>query len=226
MRLLLVEDDMQLGPALADALSAEGWAVDISFDGNEGLHRLTTNPYDAAVLDVNLPGLDGFTVLALARERGTRVPVIVLTARASVGDRVRGLDAGADDYLVKPFSMDELCARLRALLRRGAPARPAQLSVGDLVFDPATRAATRAGRRLEDLTPKETELLEYFVRNAGVVVTRTMISEHIWNESFESFANVIDVHVTRLRRKLERFNKARLLHTVRGSGYILSVEAP
>jgi len=225
MRLLIIEDDPQLLRALDEALGALGWSVDLARDGEEALHKLTTRPYDAAVLDVGLPVMDGLTALGKARAQGSRVPVIILTTRSAVGDRVRGLDTGADDYLVKPFAIDELSARLRALLRRGAPPRPAVLRVGDLEYDPATRGVTRGGRPLEDMTPKEIDLLEYLLRNAGVVVTRTMISEHVWNESFESFANVIDVHITRMRRKLERHGLPRLVHTVRGAGYVLS-EAP
>ncbi len=225
VRILIVEDDAALCAALRDALIRTGYAVDVSSTGEDGLHLFRTESYDAIVLDLNLPDLSGFDVLVRARAAGATAPVILLTARGAIEDRVRGLDAGADDYLVKPFATTELHARLRALLRRGAAGRPGVLAVADLRFDPATRTGERDGTRL-DLTPKEAALLEYLLRNAGIVVTRTMIAEHIWDSSFESFANVIDVHVTRLRRKLERAGRKRLIHTVRGSGYLLAPEPP
>lgn len=221
MRVLVVEDDAALGRAIHDALGAAGFAADLSADGEDGLFRLGAEPYDAVVLDINLPGIDGFEVLARARKVGNRVPILLLTARGALGDRVRGLDGGADDYLVKPFATAELLARLRALLRRGAAGRPACLTIGGLTFDPASRVVTRDGERLDGLTPKETAILEYLLRNEGTVVTRTMISEHVWGDSFDSYANVIDVHVANLRRKLERGGAGRLLHSVRGVGFVL-----
>jgi two-component system OmpR family response regulator len=226
MRVLVVEDDVPLGRAVRDALEDAGLAVDVARDGEDGLFRMTRDPLDAVVLDLNLPGMDGFEVLARARAAGTRAPVLLLTARGAVGDRVRGLDGGADDYLVKPFALPELLARIRALLRRGAQGRPGLLACGGLTFDPATRAVVRDGTNLRDLTPKEAAILEFLLRNAGTVVTRTMISEHVWDDSFESFANVIDVHVANLRRKLERDGRTRILHSVRGIGFVLQEEAP
>jgi two-component system OmpR family response regulator len=226
MRVLVVEDDLPLGSAVRDALEEAGFAVDLSRDGEDGLHRIARDPVDAVVLDLNLPKIDGLEVLARARNAGARAPVLLLTARGNLGDRVRGLDGGADDYLVKPFAMPELLARLRALLRRGAEGRPAALSVGGLVYDPATRAVTRDGAPVPDLTPKETAILEYLLRRSGTVVTRAMISDHVWGDSFDSFANVIDVHVAHLRRKLERDGKPRILHSVRGVGFVLQEDAP
>jgi two-component system OmpR family response regulator len=221
MRVLVVEDDGALGRAIHDALQAAGFAADLSPDGEDALFRLKAEPFDAVILDINLPGMDGFGVLARAREAGIRAPILLLTARGALGDRVRGLDGGADDYLVKPFATAELLARLRALLRRGVVERPASLDLGGLRFDPASRIVTRDGEALDDLTPKEIAILEYLLRNQGTVVTRTMISEHVWGDSFESYANVIDVHVGNLRRKLERGGKARLLHSVRGVGFVM-----
>jgi DNA-binding response OmpR family regulator len=224
MRALIVEDDAALARAIRDALEPAGFAADLSPDGEDGLFRLQREPWDAVILDINLPGIDGFTVLARARKAGVRAPILLLTARNSVGDRVRGLDAGADDYLVKPFAAAELLARLRALLRRAGADRPPTLSLGDLTFDPASRVIERDGEPLDDVTPKETAILEYLLRNQGTVVTRTMISEHVWGDSFESYANVIDVHVANLRRKLERGGRSRILHSVRGVGFVLRAE--
>jgi DNA-binding response OmpR family regulator len=221
MRILVVEDDAPLGRALRDALEEAGFAVDLAPDGEQGLSLMTREPVDAVVLDVNLPGIDGFEVLARARAAGTRVPVLLLTARGALRDRVRGLDGGADDYLVKPFANAEFLARLRALLRRGAAGGPGPLAFAGLAYDPASRTVTRDGDVLGDLTPKEVAILEYLLRNAGTVVTRTMISEHVWGDSFDSYANVIDVHVGNLRRKLERGGRSRLVHSVRGVGFVL-----
>ncbi len=225
MRLLVVEDDPRLREALRDALLAGGYAVDVASDGEDALHQATHEPYDAIVLDIGLPRLGGLEVLSRARAAGASAPVLLLTARDAVQDRVRGLDAGADDYLVKPFATPELLARIRALMRRGARGSPGPLEVGDLVLDPARRTVSRGGTRL-DLTPKEIALLEFLLRHAGQVVTRTMLAEHVWDASFESFANVIDVHISNLRRKLERGGRPRLVHTIRGAGFLLSEEAP
>lgn len=225
MRLLLVEDDRPLRDALGDRLRAAGWAVDEAADGDDGLRWVRCAPYDAIVLDVNLPGRDGFSVLSEARRAGCAAPVLLLTARDGVADRVRGLDLGADDYLVKPFATVELLARLRALTRRGARPAPERLAVGDLSFDPKTRVARRGGERL-DLTPKETAILEALLRAEGGLVTRAMLFDTAWDASLDAFPAVLDVHISNLRRKLEAGGRARLLHTVRGQGFVLAERAP
>jgi two-component system copper resistance phosphate regulon response regulator CusR len=225
MRVLVAEDDPQLRAAVRDAVAAAGHAVDVSADGEDALHQATHEPYDAIVLDIGLPGLSGLDVLARSRARRIATPILVLTARDTVEDRVRGLDAGADDYLVKPFATAELLARLRSLFRRGAKGAAGTLTCGDLVLDPAAHEAHRGGERL-DLTAKEFALLELLARHAGGVVTRTMVTEHVWDSSFESFTNVVDVHVANLRRKLEASGRPRLLHTIRGVGFILREGAP
>ncbi|MCO5168914.1 MAG: response regulator transcription factor [Planctomycetes bacterium] len=226
MRLLLVEDDRPLRDALGDRLRAAGWAVDEAADGDDGLRWARHARYDAIVLDVNLPGRDGFSVLSEARRAGCAAPVLLLTARDGVDDRVRGLDLGADDYLVKPFATVELLARLRALTRRSGrhPAADA-LEVGDLVFDPRTRVARRGGERL-DLTPKETAILEALLRAEGGLVTRAMLFDTAWDASLDAFPAVLDVHISNLRRKLEAGGRPRLLHTVRGQGFVLAERAP
>jgi len=196
-----------------------GMAVDLAEDGEQALALARSVSYDAIVLDLGLPDRDGLEVLREIRARGCPAPVLVLTARDAVEDRVRGLDGGADDYLGKPFAFAELLARLRVLLRRGAP-QSSVLRVGDLVLDAAARRAERAGRPL-DLTAKEFALLEYLVRHAGEVVTRTMIAEHVWNLDFDSFSNVIDVYIRYLRRKIDDPFETKLIHTRRGIGYVL-----
>jgi two-component system OmpR family response regulator len=220
MRLLIAEDDAKLARALARGLRAEGYAVDVAPSGDEALQQARVYDYDAVVLDVMLPGPDGMTVCRTLREEGRWSPVLMLTARDGVGDRIRGLDVGADDYLVKPFDFGELVARLRALLRRGAPERPAVLTVGDLAVDPATRTVTRAGR-LVDLTAREYGVLEFLARRAGDVVTRTELLDHVWDQNYEGSTNVVDVYVGYLRRKLEEPFGRRLIRTVRGAGYVL-----
>lgn len=225
MRLLLVEDDAPLRGALSDRLRSAGWAVDIASDGDEGLSWASNVEYDAIVLDIGLPKRDGLSVLKEARGRGCKAPVLLLTARDGVADRVSGLDHGADDYLVKPFATVELLARLRALTRRSARIVPGPLEVGDLSFDPQTRVARRGGERL-DLTPKETAILEVLLRAAGELVTRNMIIEKAWDGSFEAFGGVLDVHVSNLRRKLESGGRSRLLHTLRGQGFVLAGSPP
>ena len=226
MRLLLVEDDLALREALSDRLRAAGWAVDQASDGDAGLRWALCAAYDAIVLDLGLPGRDGLSVLASARDGGCTAPVLLLTARDALDDRVRGLDAGADDYLVKPFATVELLARLRALTRRGgAGVAAGPLELADLSFDPRTRVARRGGERL-DLTPKETAILEALLRAAGGVVTRSMLIEKAWDASFDAFPSVLDVHISNLRRKLEQQGRPRLLHTVRGQGYLLAAAPP
>jgi two-component system, OmpR family, response regulator len=220
VRLLLVEDDVKLARALARGLEREGYAVDLAHAGDEALAQASVREYDAVVLDVMLPGVDGFSVCEALRRSGRWVPVLMLTARADVRDRIRGLDAGADDYLVKPFDFGELLARLRALSRRGPSERPSVLQVGDLRVDPATRVVTRAGRQVE-LTARELAVLEVLARNAGQVVSRTQLLEHVWEENYDGSPNVVDVYVGYLRKKLERPFGRRLIRTVRGVGFLL-----
>jgi DNA-binding response OmpR family regulator len=223
MRLLIVEDDPAVGPSLLRAFEQAGYATDLSTDGEDALARLTLHPYDAALLDLRLPKKGGLSVLTELRARQVDTPVLVITARDAVADRVLGLDAGADDYLVKPFAVDEALARVRALLRRGRAPRPAVLAFEDLRLDPATRIATRGGVRIE-LTRRELGILEYFLRNPEIVLTRAMIGEHVWDDRFEpSFSNVIDVHIRNLRKKVDAAGKP-LIHTVRGAGYVLRSE--
>jgi len=223
MRVLVVEDEVKLARLLKRGLEEEGYAVDIATDGSEAIWMGTENPYDAVLLDVMLPDADGFEVCRRLRDAGRWSPVLMLTARDAVEDRVAGLDAGADDYLTKPFSFAELLARLRALLRRGATERPAELRVGDLVLDPATHRVTRGGVHV-DLTRKEFALLEYFMRHSGEVLSRTSLIEHVWDFAFEGDSNVVDVYVRYLREKIDRPYGRRSLETIRGSGYRLREE--
>jgi two-component system OmpR family response regulator len=223
MRLLLAEDDEKLARALARGLRHEGYAVDVAPDGEAALASAAVWAYDAIVLDVMLPRRDGLGVCAALRERGCWAPVVMVTARDGVSDRVRGLDAGADDYLPKPFAFDELLARLRAVLRRAPAERPARLEVGDLVVDPATRAVTRAGTAV-DLTAREFAVLEYLARRPGDAVTRTELLEHVWDENWVGSTNIVDVYVGYLRRKLELPFRRPLIRTLRGVGWSLSAE--
>jgi len=220
MRLLIAEDDAKLAASLARGLRAEGYAVDVVATGDDALVSARVYDYDAIVLDVMLPGPDGLEVCSELRERGRWAPVLVLTARDGVADRIRGLDSGADDYLVKPFDFGELLARLRALVRRGAPERPAVVVAGDLEVDPATRTVTRAGRRVP-LTAREFAVLEYLARRAGTVVTRSELLDHVWDCNYRGSGNVVDVYVGYLRRKLELPFGRPLIHTARGAGYRL-----
>ncbi len=220
MRVLLVEDATRTAALLRRGLEEEGYAVDVVGSGHDAVWQGTENPYDAIVLDVMLPGLDGFEVCRRLRAADRWAPVLMLTARHEVSDRVRGLDAGADDYLTKPFSFAELAARLRALMRRGPSHRPAQLRVGDLCLDPATRQAWRGTAELE-LSAKEFALLEYLMRHPGQALTRTRILEHVWDFAFDGVSNIVDQYMGYLRRKVDRPFGREDLQTVRGVGYRL-----
>lgn len=224
MRILVVEDDRKVARFVRQGLCEEGHAVEIATDGAEALDFVLIEPaYDLIILDVMLPGQDGFGVLKTLRAHKVAAPVLILTARDSVPDRVAGLDLGADDYLTKPFAFEEFLARVRALLRRRDVARAPILTIDDLVVDPATRRVTRGERRIE-LTARQYALLEYFLRNAGRVLSRQMIAQHVWGLGFDAESNVIDVYVGYLRRKIDRDRERRLLHTVRGAGYVLQVQ--
>jgi len=220
MRILLVEDERKVASFLYQGLEEEGHAVDLAKDGEAALDLLRGEPYDLVVLDVMLPRRDGFSVLRAARQAGLTAPVLMLTARDAVADKVVGLDLGADDYLTKPFAFEEFLARVRALLRRRDERREPVLRLADLALDPATREVAR-GRRRVTLTAREYALLEYFLRNPGRVLTRPMLAEHVWGLDFDSESNVVDVYVGYLRRKIDGPGEPRLLHTVRGAGYAL-----
>ena len=223
MRILVVEDEPGIASFIRQGLSEAGYAVDVASDGEEGLDYALAAPYDLLVLDILLPKMDGLRLLRELRERGMRMPVLLLTARDTVEDRVQGLDSGADDYLVKPFAFPELLARVRALLRRPPLQSNPVLRVGDLELDTVRREVRRAGRRI-DLSPREFSLLEYLMRHPNQVLTRTQIAEHIWNFDFYAESNVVDVYIGYLRRKIDRGFDRPLIHTVRGVGYRLSAE--
>jgi DNA-binding response OmpR family regulator len=220
MRVLVVEDERKLAGFIRRALKEDGHAVDACNDGDTGLHRATAEAYDAVILDLMLPGRGGLEILHALREQGKTTPVLILTARDSVQDRITGLDRGADDYLTKPFALDELRARVRALLRRGKGGVSTALKFSDLEMELVERRVVR-GRRMIDLTPKEFSLLEYFLRNPRRVLTRTSIAEHVWDYNFDWQSNVVDVFVNGVRRKLEEDSEPRLIHTLRGVGYVL-----
>ena len=222
MRVLIAEDDPGVQRFVTKGLREQAYAVDAVATGAEALELAEINSYDLIILDVMLPGMSGFEVCRQLRELGLKIPLLMLTARDAVEDRVAGLDHGADDYLTKPFEFRELLARMRALLRRPAELKPAQLHVGDLMLDTAAQTATRAGRNIS-LTHKEYALLEYLVRNVNRVVGRAEIAEHVWNEQFDPFSNLIEVYVNRLRRKIDGAEEAPLLHTRRGAGYLLGL---
>jgi heavy metal response regulator len=224
MRILVVEDERKVASFIRQGLEEEGHAVEVADDGEAALELiLDDRPYDLVVLDVMLPRRDGFKVLKALREQGIQSPVLLLTARDTVRDKVMGLDLGADDYLTKPFAFEEFLARVRALLRRGATAPAPVLRVADLTLDPSTREVVRGGRRIT-LTAREYALLEYFLRNVGRVLTRPMIAEHVWGLDFDTETNIIDVYVGYLRRKLDTEGEQPLLHTVRSVGYALKTE--
>ena len=225
MRVLVVEDERKVASFIRQGLEEEGHAVEVAADGETALETLLDGPPpDLVVLDVMLPRRDGFAVLRKLRERHVATPVLLLTARDAVSDKVTGLDLGADDYLTKPFAFEEFLARVRALLRRGSGQRAPLLRLADLELDPATREVTRGGHRIT-LTAREHALLEYFLRNVGRVLTRPMLTEHVWGLDFDPESNIIDVYVGYLRRKIETGGTSRLLHTMRGAGYVLRSES-
>lgn len=224
MRILIAEDDQALARFVRQGLEAEHYSVDVVSDGEQARTAAVESPYDMVILDLNLPKLDGVTVLRQLRLKKPSLPVLILTQRTKVEDRVTCLDTGADDYLPKPFSFSELSARLRALLRRSHLPSESVLETGDLKLDRVQRIVERAGKRIE-LTAKEFALLEYLMRNAGRDVTRSMIIEHVWNLSFDSTTNVVDVYINYLRRKIDDGHPVKLIHTARGIGYGLSVPA-
>lgn len=225
MRILVVEDERKLAGVLKRGLEEHGYAVDVAYDGEDGLAVAEVEPYDLIILDVMLPGLDGLAVCRRLRAQRKNVPVLMLTARDTVDDRVAGLDSGADDYLVKPFAFRELLARVRALLRRDGLSKDPVIRVADLEIDTISHEVRRGGRPIE-LTSKEYAILEYFARNPNRVLTRTQIAEHVWDYNFVAMSNVIDVYVGYLRRKLGDDHEPRLLRTVRGTGYQFKVPRP
>jgi heavy metal response regulator len=220
MRILVVEDEKKVASFLKKGLEEEYYAVDCAYDGEEALFMVEASDYDLVLLDIMLPKINGLEVLKGVRQRGLTIPVLMLTAKDSVEDVVKGLDAGGDDYLTKPFAFAELLARVRALLRRKERGPAGELRVANLVLDPATHMVRRGGQEI-DLTAKEYALLEYLMRHVNRVVTRTMISEHVWDYHFDPMTNVIDVYVNHLRRKIDLDSSQRLIHTVRGVGYML-----
>ena len=225
MRALIVEDDQTIADFVTRGLREAGFVVDHAADGTTGLGLAGTGGYDVAIVDLMLPGMDGISLIQALRRDGIRTPVLILSARQSINDRVTGLEIGGDDYLVKPFAFPELLARVHALIRR-ASASPTsnQLTVGDLTLDLLTRKARRGGREIEALRPREFALLEYLMRNVGRVVSKTMILSHVWDYSFDPRTNVVDVLVFRVREKIDKGFDSKLIHTVRGIGYVLKME--
>jgi two-component system OmpR family response regulator len=221
VRILLIEDDTKIAAFVVKGLRAAGYAVDHTVDGEDGLHMALTEPYDAAVIDIMLPKRDGLSVIEAMRKEGVNFPVIILSAKGSVDDRVKGLQKGSDDYMTKPFAFSELLARIQALIRRagGQPATT-RLAVGDLTLDLITREVTREGKKIE-LQPMEFSLLEYLMRNAGRVVSKTMIMEHVWDYNFDPQTNVVEARICRLRDKIDRDFSKKLIQTMRGVGYAL-----
>ena len=219
--MLLVEDDLTIAFFISKGLKEAGYAVDHEVDGQEGLHLALSAPHDAAIIDIMLPSLDGLTLIETMRQRKVNTPVLILSAKRSVDDRVKGLQRGGDDYLTKPFSFSELLARVQALIRRASStSEPTRLVVGDLAMDLLTREVMRADERIE-LQLREFSLLEYLMRNSGRVISKTMILEHVWNYSFDPQTNVVDVLISRLRSKVDKGFETKLIHTIRGVGYVL-----
>ncbi len=220
MRILVVEDEPDLKEITAKRLKAEGYGVDTCDNGKDAQYYIEHTPYDLILLDVMLPGADGITVLKNIRKKGMKTPVLLLTARDSIEDRVTGLDNGADDYLTKPFAFDELLARIRVILRRRSNEASNRLVLGDLIMDLATHQVTRAGTEIS-LSAKEYAILEYMMHNKGMVLSRSRIEEHVWNYDFEGGSNVVDVYMRYLRKKIDAPFEKKMIHTVRGSGYVI-----
>lgn len=225
MRILVAEDERDLNRVLVKTLTKNGYTVDSCFDGKEALFYLSQAEFDAAILDIMMPELSGLEVLSALRKQGSSLPVLLLTARDSIEDRVRGLDSGANDYLIKPFAFQELLARLRVLLRTQTAHTPNLLELADLKVDIGSRRVFRAGREIL-LSAKEFSILEYMIRNAGIVLSRDKIEQHIWNYDFEGGSNVIDVYIRYLRKKIDDPFSSKLIHTVRGIGYVLKEDSP
>jgi DNA-binding response OmpR family regulator len=225
MRILLVEDDLDLAQFIRKGLKEEQYAVDFAADGEEGLQLALSNPYDVVILDIMLPKLDGLTLCRRLRAAGNSVPVLLLTARSTVEDKVSGFDTGADQFLTKPFAFAELLARVRSLLRRGGPQQSIRLKAADLELDPVTRKVSRAGKDIV-LTNKEYALLEFLLRNKNRVLTRTAIIEHVWDISYDPMTNIVDAHIRALRAKIDRDFSQPLIATVRGAGYMLEEPEP
>jgi len=223
MRLLLVEDDLQIASFIMKGLKQAGFVIDHAIDGEDGLHMALYEPYDVAIIDIMLPKLDGLTLIEELRRKKVDTPVIILSAKRSIDDRIKGLQTGSDDYLTKPFSFSELLARVQALIRRATrTTEPTRLDVGDLSVELLTREIVRAGKKI-DLQPREFSLLEYLMRNTGRVISKTMILEHVWDYSFDPQTDVVDVLVCRLRSKVDRGFDHKMIRTVRGVGYVLDV---
>jgi heavy metal response regulator len=220
LRILIVEDDKKVAGFIKKGLEEETYAVDVAVDGEEGLYHAEQDQYDLVILDLMLPKMDGLQVMTRLRKAKIQTPILLLTAKDSVEDKVTGLNQGADDYLTKPFAFSELLARVRVLLRRGKAEAKTVLQVGNLALDLVSHKVQRDGREI-DLTGKEYSLLEYFMRNQGKVLTRTMIAEHVWDYNFDTFTNVIDVYINHLRKKIDKGHSQKLLHTLRGVGYVM-----
>ncbi|MCL4339376.1 response regulator transcription factor [Patescibacteria group bacterium] len=223
MQILIIEDEKKLVHVLRRGLLEEGYAVDIALDGEEGLEKFDINEYDIIILDLMLPKIDGLSVLKTIRRNNTNIPIIILTAKGGIEDKIKGLDEGADDYLTKPFSYIELTARIRALLRRGNKADPPVLKIDDVTLNPATRLVQREGKTIV-FTSREYALFDYFMRNQNRVLTKTQILEHVWDYNYEGFSNIVETYVKYLRKKLHVSPQSKeLIHTLRGTGYILKV---
>jgi DNA-binding response OmpR family regulator len=222
MRILVVDDDKRLNGIIKRGLLEEAYAVDVAYDGEEAVYLAWINPYDLIILDIMMPKKDGIEVCSELRTNGMNMPILMLTAKDTVEDRVKGLDAGADDYLVKPFAFNELLARVRALLRREGVSKAPEIQIGDLVLNTLTREVRR-GEKFIELTTKEYVILEYFMRHPNIVVTRTMLEEHAWDYDFDSMSNLVDVYIRRLRSKVDNGEENSLIHTVRGAGYRLKI---